>query len=811
MRRSGLLCQGACRGSCDNNYQIARRRGVIEFTALAALLLAVFASPSVLCFRQIFKTIADRHEEPPVNRLVCPLAALLCLAAGGLGLAALAGCTTPSAPGALDVLPPTESRAELLAYVNHQADPPDGPRRYEAWQLFPDSAVGDPLGLPVHGRFTTVYANDVAHAAAEKWLGAETLGERVDFPARSILVKANTFVDPKVEPDVAPGVLTIMYKPGIAGYCQTDDHWSADGCYGDGWMFVFYEVPNGPLAEMGAPGKDLTADVVPRDFCVTCHAGGAEDDYVRSLQRLRRAAQTPTRPGAPSGTPVDPGPDPFCQAPVLGPTLPPDVAMDPTQIEDPAQRQRMFDCLSWRTFIALNWPVAATQRGEPDTAAELWNPTLDGYVADSGVTDPADFHPRTRVWETYQEVYELFQTGPGRFDWNPSTAEPPLAWNDPAPDPVGAGCDGVDGGKVLMMVHKNRTPLPPPPRPGEGVVNEGVQAFAGQFGVLVDQNGRLVRYDVRLNRSEFEFILANGFATTAAIGPGGPNAALATELTLPDDRSPEYGRWGGSIELKGSWRELCTDPATCTFTDDPTRYFTESVWIYEADASGAGTCRPAVMGLVGLHIAHKTHWAPQWVWSTFEHVDLVPENPDVPGARRTALFDPACVAKAKTLGCENKPFLAAGPCCPNVPFDKDELGQFTPNQVTRLQAIGSSAAALNSTFAGLAAGSPFENYVLIDTQWPFQGRVPGDEERIYTRPCNSDALRGHLDADCYTIVPQFLRNTSMESYMASYYLPGQPLHQFSNRGCMNCHGEAGADFSYVWLDAVNQRVRSVVE
>lgn len=732
--------------------------------------------------------------------------------AGGLAVAALVACASPRAPDPLDVLPPTDSRAALLAYVNHQADPPHGPRRYETWELFPDSGVGDPLGLPVHGRFTTVYANDIANAAAERWLEPGTLDQRVDFPPGSILVKANTFIDPHLEPGVPPGVLTILYKPGLEGYCQTGDHWSAHGCYGGEWMFVFYEVPAGPLATRAAPGKDLTADVVPRDFCVTCHAGGAEDDYLRSLQRLRRAARPPTRPGAPAGPPpVDPGDDPFCDAPILDPGLPPDVAMDPTRIDDPARRQRMFDCLSWRSFIALNWPVAAGERGEPDTTATLWDPTLDGYVADSGVRDPAAFHPRTRVWETYKEVYELFQTGSGRFDWDPSTLQPPLAWNDPPPDPVGAGCDQVAGGKVLMMVHKNRTPLPPAPRPGEGVINESVQAFAGQFGILVDQNRRLVRYDVRINRSEYEFVLDYGFATTGGIGPGGPNAVLATELTLPDNRSPEYGRWGGAMELKGSWRELCTDPATCTFTDDPSRYFTESVWIYEAEATGDGICRPAVMGLVGMHIAHKTHWAPQWVWSTFEHVDLVPEDPAVPGTQRTALFDPQCVAKAATLGCENEPFLAADPCCPNVPFDKEQLGGFTPNQVTRLQAIGGGAAALNAAFADLAAGSPFANYVLIDTQWPFQGRVPGNEEHIYTRPCNADILRGHLDGECYTIVPQFLRNTSMESFMASYYRPGEPLHQFSNRGCMNCHGEAGADFSYLWLDAVNQRVRSVVE
>lgn len=733
----------------------------------------------------------------------------IALALAGALLSACAPVPPPAAAG----LDPTDSREKLIAYVTAPVGP-SGAARYQSWPLFPRSGVGDPLGLPVHGRYTTVFVNKIALAAAERWLAAGTLGKFVDFPAGSIVVKANTFADPAKLPDKPPGVLTIMYKPGIEGYCQTGDYWSEGGCYGGEWMFVFYEVPDGPLA--ANTQRDFADDVVPRDFCVTCHAGGADDDYLRSLQRLRRAAQPATRPGAPVGEPpVDPIGDPFCERAVLDWRLPADVAIDPTTIAEPSQRQRMFDCLSWRSFIALNWPVEAGERGVPDRTAKLWNPARDGYRAGSSTRDPADFHPRERVWESYKEVYELFQTGAGRFDWDPSRRQPPLAWNDPPPDPVGEGCDAVDGGKVLMMVHKNRTPLPsnsgaPPPRPGEGVINESVQAFAGQFGVLVDQNRKLVRYDVRFNRSEYEFILANGYATTADVTPGGPANVPGTQLTLPDNRDPEYGRWGGAIELKGSWRELCLDSTSCPVPDDPTRYFTESVWVYEANDQGTGSCRPALMGLVGMHIAHKTHWAPQWVWSTFEHVDLVPEDPDAPGDKATALFDPACAAKAPSLGCENKPFLAADPCCPNVPFDKDEFGNFTPNQVTRLQSIGAEAAELNSTFSGLAAGSPFENYILIDTQWPFRGRVPDNPELIYTRPCNANVLRGHLDADCYTIVPQFLRNTSMESFMASYLRPGRPLHQFSNRGCMNCHGEAGADFSYLWLDAVNQRVRSDV-
>jgi len=35
-------------------------------------------------------------------------------------------------------------------------------------------------------------------------------------------------------------------------------------------------------------------------------------------------------------------------------------------------------------------------------------------------------------------------------------------------------------------------------------------------------------------------------------------------------------------------------------------------------------CAKADIALVGLHIMIKTHYRPQWLWSTFEQVDNVP-------------------------------------------------------------------------------------------------------------------------------------------------------------------------------------------
>ena len=65
--------------------------------------------------------------------------------------------------------------------------------------------------------------------------------------------------------------------------------------------------------------------------------------------------------------------------------------------------------------------------------------------------------------------------------------------------------------------------------------------------------------------------------------------------------------------------------------DDLSHYFTRDAIIYRRDPLGGdATCRPAKVGLVGFHIAHKTYYAPQWVWSTFEHVENVPKVGDVP-------------------------------------------------------------------------------------------------------------------------------------------------------------------------------------
>ena len=47
------------------------------------------------------------------------------------------------------------------------------------------------------------------------------------------------------------------------------------------------------------------------------------------------------------------------------------------------------------------------------------------------------------------------------------------------------------------------------------------------------------------------------------------------------------------------------------------------------------------MGLVGLHIITRTNSAPQWVWSTFEHVANAPDAPPPPFAQAATVEPPA--------------------------------------------------------------------------------------------------------------------------------------------------------------------------
>ena len=696
---------------------------------------------------------------------------------------------------AAKVAPNLDSVMQYLNGIDFKTD--------KDWHLFPlPNGVQDTLkrlGLPVHGRWVTTFVNQIAYDYIKANHKPDGSGKPLDFPCGSFIVKDNYRSAPDATTISADQsklmVRTVLYKPDPSfDYCVTShlaDYNGAD-CYGGDWFYGFYF-----LDQQKKKFRMMTQKVQENigAFCVNCHAPSYNTDYVRTLNSIRNPLSQPGKlaycdfiidqtnsdksDSIPASIPTDlVALDTFCASTALSPHLPEDVPVNPAEIAKLPNggplAQLMFDCFAWKTFIALNWPNklpkdGVPQRGEADTSLPF-SQNMD----------------QPTVWETYKPTFEVFQ--PGDVSWDP-ISQP---WNQVMPYPDTPSCQPQAGELVLMMRSKARD-----------VPNETGQAFAGSFGYLVDRNNKQVRYEVLFNRTEFEYIISESRAATKNLTPSGPEfGGILADVSFPDNRTDtKYNE--GSIEIKSAWKSLCfSSTGDCKYPDAADieaakkKFLVRSLLVYDEQT---GTCYRDVMALVGLHIIRKTHYAPQWVWMTFEHKDNVPpygeENVDA------TFFDPSCV---DSVECWNLPFLDNTPdreCCPDV-----DLNRFVndwedqPNQLTRLAPIEAQAAALNKQYQTLLAGTPFANYVLVSAQWPMNGRNAA--EQVNTINC-ADNTQGD---DCYTMKPRFLRNTVIESYMSTYCAKGANITQYSNRSCMSCHGSAGTDFSYVWLDAVSQRV-----
>ncbi|MEM7186244.1 MAG: hypothetical protein AAF466_06265 [Bacteroidota bacterium] len=695
-----------------------------------------------------------------------------------------------------DVEPKIEAVIEFLAAQNF-ADNPD-------WRLFPEKDAPKDglkrLGLPIHGRWVKTFVNETAYKFLTQAVTPDIV-QPMEFPPGSFIVKQNFRnkfgKDVPIEPALdSVGVITVLYKPDPKfNYCATPHlkPYNSVDCLGGNWFYGFFfpkQMKKEPLPERLQQTVDSVNANIP-SFCVNCHAPAFNTDYVRTLDNERNpfsvASKTPYcdrfRDGDPKGnlTVESPADLEELRRQVitfntnfdLSSTLPGDVPADPTLVfkfMGADATQRMFDTYAWKSFIALNWPNKNGQRGVPNTEM-----TFSGNE-----TSPT-------VWETYKATFEVFQ--PGTIDWNP--VDQP--WNDAMPEFAPPSCQDVDYDFVITMASKTRD-----------VANETGQAFAGSFGYLVDQNKNRVRYEVLFNQTEFEYLIGEGRAASLNLTPSGPKG-LENKVRFPDTRTDTV-RGQGSIEIKSAWKELCVDES-CKQRDGKNRaeaekrYLVRDALIYDSETK---TCRTAPMALVGLHIARKTYYAPQWIWITFEHKDNVPdagaENPT------GTFFDPALAKEAENMDCYQYPFLYPFPKvkdCPNVDLNRfmPELGD-APNQLTRLIPIDSIANERNLAFQEelKKIDSPFANYILVDTQWPLNGR--GQDGLVNTLNCKDNGMGD----DCFTMVPRFLRNSVIESYMATYCeVDGKPK-QVSNRSCMSCHGSAGADMSYVFLDAVSQRI-----
>ncbi len=403
--------------------------------------------------------------------------------------------------------------------------------------------------------------------------------------------------------------------------------------------------------------------------------------------------------------------------PVIASRVPQEVAFGPG-VESAETARPFFDYFSWQSFVALNWPAAIGADGRPIRGI----PSADSSVNISSAGP--------RVWESYKTDWELFRPG----------GVPPTVWSSyDLPTGSTNPCGNVADSKMLGMFTKM-----------DSIIDGINQAFTGP---LVDQSRNYVRYEIHINKPFYERVVSTKWylASMQSKDPAKPNE-------FPD----------GVIEIKAAWKELVEG------RDDPSRFYTVSTLLVEPGSPPS--CRPARMGLIGLHIANKVKHLREWVWSTFEHEDNVPDGGVLAG--HTYSLNNGIGTPPSPGGFNRQP--SPLPKTSPLPLPLDATRD--PVQVSRLTPISPASQVaptteqINRQWQSALSGSVWQFYKLVATQWP---EVPDGQNfkprKIGKFPLNADT----------PFPPENVANTTMETYV-------------QDDNCIACHYRASQeDFSFL--------------
>lgn len=403
--------------------------------------------------------------------------------------------------------------------------------------------------------------------------------------------------------------------------------------------------------------------------------------------------------GAPSYTPPDY---------VFSPDIPHDIIR-----HNEIAMQDLVDVLAWQSFIAINWPLPdadkLTQRGVPDRQK-----IIGGRMASPFAGGDRGYPPGPVVWESYKDSMDLFvpKNGePSPFDTNESI--PSVCQDLAEKHPEAAARTLTEPAKIVDVPHLNK------------------QAMS--HGRLIDQNGEMVWYDIKVNRAYYDFVVKNKYYDSSVIPKTVvfPHSSNTTGNPAP-------------LKIKAAWKVM--GDKNSKQPDDTSKFYTTEALIYNKGENGNDdTCEKKLMGLVGLHVVMKTEQLPQWMWATFEHVDNAPTQGERVSGQYN-FYKPDCQD-----------------CKVNVPpSDNDD----TPTQVLRITPIDKTAQDNNLIFQTalktLREDNVWANYMLVDAQWGADNLPKGVPNQ-----------------------PKFLANTTMETYMQG--------NSNNINGCINCHGAFAGD------------------
>jgi hypothetical protein len=234
--------------------------------------------------------------------------------------------------------------------------------------------------------------------------------------------------------------------------------------------------------------------------------------------------------------------------------------------------------------------------------------------------------------------------------------------------------------------------------------------------------------------------------------------------------------------------------------------------VSEPGPDGKPLERKVTVGLVGMHIGHKTKTSPQWIWSTFEQVDNLDVDAVAHPKLSPSFVDPNC------------------PMCAVNQLPQKVKGVYPriPTQAWRGVPIRGDKVALNrqAQAALKAQGSVWQYYQLIDTQWPTDPTAPpapwngGLPNAIGNKPggnptpvfltnitmetyfqkgnqvaCNGEELPGGQDCPASGPAQPPVWNSALNS-LGKPVTPGINTLTFQTESCMGCHSSAGVWTAY---------------
>jgi hypothetical protein len=325
-----------------------------------------------------------------------------------------------------------------------------------------------------------------------------------------------------------------------------------------------------------------------------------------------------------------------------------------------------------------------------------------------------------RVFETYKMLNEVFPK---------DTSGIPAPWNEyDTANPCG---QKLSFGQVSLADYSKFGDL--------------AQAgfFGAQLGPLPAQNKTYTRFLTSFNKTEFDKIV---------------DEKLYLNSFLPRETSTDTVNFpNGSIDIKTAWIDM-------EGVAHPERYYTDTALVLDAET---GQCARKKVGLVGIHIVQKTASRPQWIWSSFEQVDNIPQD----GAQSPLAFHD----NGNTAMPARNP-IRFPPAFP-VPaiFNVD-----------RQKPVASSTQTTNGLYQKAIRDrnpqSVWQFYQLVMTQWPLQL----DANPIPASQSGTDAFTfpGSIDTT------SSFANLTMETFE-------QRVNTVVGFGCMNCH-DATKQTDFIW-------------